>query len=79
MKADLRISVKDYRRGKTLKIQLAQVNYTKCPQFLVRMNGACWPTNGRPVSVTRVLTALRKAIVRSMSEWRSDGLFTPLA
>jgi hypothetical protein len=79
MKADLRISVKEYRRGKTLKIQLAQVNYSKCSQFLVRMNAAPWPTNGRPVSVTRVLTALRKAIVKSMSEWRSGLALTPLA
>jgi hypothetical protein len=39
MKSDLRISAKDYRRSKSLKIQLAQVNYSKCRHFLVSMNG----------------------------------------
>jgi hypothetical protein len=68
MKADLRISVKDYRRGKSLKIQLAQVNYSKNRQFLVRMNGAPWPPDGRLVSITRVLTALRKSLVKSMPQ-----------
>ena len=58
-------------------VQLAQVNYSRCPQFLVRMNRAPWPANGRPVSVTRVLTALRKAIVKSISEWRSNLALTP--
>jgi hypothetical protein len=29
MKYDLRISVKDYRHGKSLKIQLAQLNSVK--------------------------------------------------
>ena len=67
MKSDLRISVKDYRRTKTLKIQMAQVNFSSSRQFLVRMNGAPWPTNGRPVSITKVLTALRKSLVKSMS------------
>ena len=46
MKSDLRISVKDYRRGKTLKIQLAQVNFSSSRQFFERMNGAPWPTDG---------------------------------
>jgi len=32
MKSDLRISVKDYRRSKTLKIQLAQVNFSSSRQ-----------------------------------------------
>ena len=68
MKADLRISVKDYRRSKTLKVQLAQVNYFRCPQFLVRMNGQPWPNDGRPVSITKVFAALRKAVVKSMSQ-----------
>ena len=65
MKADLRISVKDYRRAKSLKIHLAQVNYSKRRQFLVKMNGARWPLDGRPVSITKVLASLRKAIVKS--------------
>lgn len=65
MKADLRISVKDYRRGKSLKILLAEVPFTSARQFWVTMNGARWPASGRPVSLTRVLTALRKALVRA--------------
>jgi hypothetical protein len=65
MKADLRISVKDYRRHKNLKIQLTQVPFTASRQFWVRMNGVPRPKNGRPVSLTRLLTALRKSLVKS--------------
>jgi hypothetical protein len=65
MKADLRISVKDYRRHKNLKIQLTQVPFTASRQFWVRMNGVPWPKNGRPVSRTRLLTALRKSLVKA--------------
>lgn len=65
MKYDLRISVKDYRRDKSLKVQLAQVPFASARQFWVRMNGQPWPKAGQPVSLTRVLTALRKALVRS--------------
>jgi len=32
--------------------------------FLVWMNGERWPRDGRLVSLTRVLTALRKSLVR---------------
>jgi hypothetical protein len=64
MKADLRISVKDYRRSKNLKIQLVRC-YSTSRQFWVKMNGVPWPKDGRPVSVTRLLTALRKSIVKS--------------
>jgi hypothetical protein len=34
MKADLRISVKDYRRNKNLKIQLVRVPFSVSRQFL---------------------------------------------
>ena len=66
MKADLRISVKDYSRNKNLKIQLTRVPLFSSRQFWVRMNGVPWPKSGRPVSLTRVLTALRKALVRTV-------------
>jgi hypothetical protein len=65
MKADLRISVKDYRRAKNLKIQLLRVPFSTSRQFWVRMNGAPWPKDGHQVSLTRVLTALCKALVKS--------------
>ena len=65
MKADLRISVKDHRRNKNLKIQLTQLPYSS-RQFWVRMNGTPWPKDGRPVSLTRVLTALRKSLVKAV-------------
>ena len=65
MKADLRISIKDYRRNKNLKIQLTRVPFTSSRQFWVRMNGADWPTSGRPVSLTRLMTALRKSLVKT--------------
>ena len=64
MKADLRISIKDYRRGKNLKILLLQVPFSP-RRFWVRMNGVAWPQTGQPVSLSRLLAALRKALVRS--------------
>jgi hypothetical protein len=65
MKADLRISIKDYRRSKNLKIQLTRVPFPATRQFWVRMNGKPWPKEDRPVSLTRLLTALRKTLVRT--------------
>jgi hypothetical protein len=65
MKTDLRISIKDYSRNKNLKIQLARVPFTASRQFWVRMNGEPWPRSGVPVSLTRLLTALRKSLVRA--------------
>jgi len=63
---NLRISIKDYRRNKNLKIQLARP-YSTSRQFWVRMNGVPWPKDGRPVSITRLLlTALRKSLVKSL-------------
>ena len=67
MKADLRISVKDYQRNKNLKIQLLRVPFTSNRQFWVRMNGQPWPKDGRPVSLTRLLTALRKSLVAAQT------------
>ncbi len=64
MKADLRISVKDYHRNKNLKILLFRAAFTH-RQFFVRMNGAPWPTGGQPVSLTRLLAGIRKALVKS--------------
>jgi hypothetical protein len=64
MKPDLRISVKDYRRGKNLKVLLYQLPYGN-RRFWVRMNGSRWPADGNPVSVTKLMTALRKSLVRS--------------
>jgi hypothetical protein len=65
MKADLRISIKDYQRNKNLKIQLSRLLYGGKRQFWVRMNGELWPKDGRPVSLTRLLTAVRKSLVKS--------------
>jgi hypothetical protein len=66
MKADLRISIKDYRRNKTLRIVLQREPFQP-RQFRVRMNGAPWPQDGRPVSVTRLFTALRKRLARNLA------------
>jgi hypothetical protein len=63
MTADLRISIKDYRREETLKVLLRRVPFG-VRQYWVWMNGRRWPADGRPVSLTRVMTALRKALVR---------------
>jgi hypothetical protein len=64
MKADLRISIKDYHRKKNLKILLLRPPFP-CRQFLVRMNGAPWPTGDGPVPLIRLVTALRKSLVRA--------------
>jgi len=64
MKADLRISIKDYHRNKNLKILLFRPPFPS-RGFLVRMNGKAWPGSGRPVCLTRLLTGLRKSLVRA--------------
>jgi len=66
MKADLRISIKDYSRNKNLKIQLVRIPFTGKRQFWVKMNGEPWPKDHRPVSLTCLLTALRKSLVKSV-------------
>jgi hypothetical protein len=66
MRADLRISFKDYHRNQNLKIQLSRVPFTTSRQFWVKMNRQKWPKDGRPVSLTRLLTALRKSLVKSV-------------
>jgi len=65
MRAHLRISIKDVRRNNNLKILLFRTPFAT-RQFYVRMNGQNWPASGRPVSLTRVLTALRKTLVRAV-------------
>ena len=66
MKADLRISVKDYRRDKSLKILLVRVPFSTSRQFWVKMNGKPWPESGQPVSITRLMTALRKSLAKAI-------------
>jgi hypothetical protein len=61
MKADLRISIKDFNRNKNLKIQLQRAIFSH-RQFYVRMNGTPWPKDGRPVSLTKLLTSIRKGV-----------------
>ncbi len=51
-------------RNKSLKVLLARVPFGT-RQFFVRMNGQPWPKDGKPASMTRVMTALRKALVKS--------------
>jgi len=65
MKAGLRISIKDYSRNKTLLIRLTRVPFSN-RLFEVQMDRQRWPADGRPVSLTRVMTALRKALVKSV-------------
>ena len=56
MKADLRISIKDYRRNKLLKVTLIRTPFGT-RQFFVRMNGEQWPTSGEPVSLIRLFVS----------------------
>ena len=64
MKAELRISIKDHHRKKNLKILLFRPPFP-CRQFLVRMNAVPWPATGGPASLTRLMTALRKSLVKA--------------
>jgi hypothetical protein len=64
MKADLRISIKEYRRNQNLKLLLFRTPFAT-RQYYGRMNHAPWPEDGRPVSLMRLLTGMRKALVRA--------------
>jgi len=71
MKAHIRISVKDFQRNLNLKIQLTPVPFARDRQFCVRTNRQPWPKDGRPVSLTHLLTALRKLLVKSVEGWQA--------
>ncbi|MFO1511852.1 MAG: hypothetical protein U1F83_02895 [Verrucomicrobiota bacterium] len=64
IKADLRISIKDYRRGKNLKVMLTRLPFG-ARRYWVRMNGERWPVADKPVSITWVVIAWRKALVQA--------------
>jgi len=67
MGADLRISIKDYHRNRNLK-------FCCCArQFLVRMNGSLLASEGRPLSRTRLLTAIRKSLVKPLAPLLPSG------
>ena len=66
MNADPRISIKGLQRNKKLNIQLARILFACHRRFWVRMNGQPWPKDGRPVSLTRLFTALRKSLAKSV-------------
>jgi len=65
MKADLRISIKDYRRNKSLKVLLYRTPWPR--QFFVRMNGERWPKEKGMAFLSRVFAVLRKGVVRGMA------------
>jgi len=67
MKPDLRISIKDYQRNKTLHIQLSRTPFS-ARQFFVRIDRRRWPSDGRPASLTKVLANLRKALVKATAQ-----------
>ncbi len=67
MKAELRISIKDYRRNKNLKVLLYRPPFPS-RGFLVRIGGKPRPGGGRTASLTRVPAALRKALVKASRE-----------
>jgi hypothetical protein len=62
MKYDIRISVKDHRRRKNLKLQMAQLSYSSSRQFSAKMNGSLWPSDGRPGLSTEDLRAVRRLV-----------------
>jgi hypothetical protein len=62
MKADLRISIKDYHRNKNLKILLFRPPFPDTD--FTDLHGGGWRGVG-PVCLTRLLTGLRKSLVRS--------------
>lgn len=72
MKADLRISIKDYRRNKNLKVLLCRPPYPT-RGYWVWMNGQRWPKDGRAVCISSLAAALRKALVRAIMPGASQG------
>lgn len=71
MKAELRISIKDYHRNKNLKVLLFRPPFPS-RGYWVRMSRegpgtglVGWPKDGRPVSMTRLMAALRRALVKA--------------
>ena len=53
MRAEQRISIKDYRQIKNLKILLFRTPFAP-RQYWVRMHEAAWPKNRRAVSLTQL-------------------------
>jgi hypothetical protein len=53
-------------QNKNLKVQLCRIPFARNRQFCVKMNGQPWPKDGRPVSLTRLLTAFRKSLVKAV-------------
>jgi hypothetical protein len=68
MKADLRISIKDYHRNKNLKILLFRPPF-QCRGFLVRMNpDASGQADGLGgTGLSRLLAAVRKSLVKGLA------------
>jgi hypothetical protein len=66
MKADLRISIKDYHRNKKLKVLLFRPPFPS-RGWLVRMNGESWPKRRGTVGLSRLLAAVRKALVKGLA------------
>jgi hypothetical protein len=64
MKPCLRISIKDYARNKNLKVLLFEPPFPS-RGYLVRMAGKPWPPGASTASLSRVLVALRKALVKA--------------
>jgi hypothetical protein len=63
MLPDLRISIKDHRRAKNLKILLYRVRFGR-PKLSVRMNGRQWPRDANPVSnlIRSLFASLRLSV-----------------
>src|ERR1039457_7233678 len=78
MKADLRISIKDYRRNKSLKIQLRAVPFAAARQFGVRMNGRRSADCPNPQRVARQTRLEKSHVVRSGAVLRVGTTRAPL-
>jgi hypothetical protein len=72
MKAELRISIKDYHRTKNLNILLVRPLFPS-RQFQVWMKGEQRPVRARAVSVTRLVAAVGRALVKAL-ETRGGGV-----
>jgi hypothetical protein len=71
MKADLRISIKDYRRNKSVKVLLYRAPWPR--QFFVRINGERWPKGTETASLSRLFAALRKDVVLVEAETEAEA------
>ncbi len=73
MKAERRSSIKDDRQNKSLKLLLFRTPFAP-RQYWVRRNGAAGPQDRRAVSLTRLLTGLRRVLAAAVAMFKRESV-----